>query len=225
MAEGIPGAGLLGRVHYFLFRHTALKLPLYNLHARPQDTLLLDAIGLNTFGILPESQSIGAVKALASSRRTFVDVGANVGYYAVLAAKLGYSRVIAFEADESNISQLRLNLESNGIRDMEIIRAIVAGNKTRRQLDLHKSSSGGHRAIESEHGQVPVMLSELEIDWSNAVIKIDIEGLEEEVVQDLLLRKPPFILYETIHSDATTILEQNGYRTTILDDNSLAILQ
>jgi FkbM family methyltransferase len=224
MAEGIPFVGWLGRTKYFILRRTSLELPMYHIHARPKDTLILDAIGLNAFGILPESQSIGAVKALASTRRIFVDVGANVGYYTLLAAKAGYSRVIAFEPDSSYVAQLRINLESNNVTGVEIIQAIVAGNKTKRQLDLHKHSSGGHRAVESEQGQVSFLLSDLDIDWDNAVVKIDIEGLEEEVIRDLVSRTPPFIVYETIHSDATVFLEENGYRTMHLDDNSLAIL-
>ena len=59
---------------------------------------------------------------------TVWDIGANVGYYTVLAArKVGPDgRVIAFEADEENLRLLTRNVRSNECENVQIISAAVS---------------------------------------------------------------------------------------------------
>ena len=59
---------------------------------------------------------------------TILDVGANIGYYSLVAAKLvgGQGRVYAFEPDPRNCDVLRQNIELNGYKTIEVVQCAVA---------------------------------------------------------------------------------------------------
>jgi FkbM family methyltransferase len=124
----------------------------------------------------------------------FIDVGANVGWHALHAARhRAIEAVVAFEPDPFNASLLERNVRANGSRNVIIsTRAVGAGAGTIR-LFRYKSSNLGRHSIVVDHGYgsltVPVIdldnaLTELQLDGrAVAALKIDVEGFEPEVIE------------------------------------------
>jgi hypothetical protein len=59
-----------------------------------------------------EQRTTDYIKANLKKGQTFVDVGANVGYYSILASKLG-AKVLAFEPSKDNRELLEHNIKDN----------------------------------------------------------------------------------------------------------------
>jgi FkbM family methyltransferase len=111
----------------------------------------------------------------------FFDVGANVGSYSVIAAKVCGARVVAFEPAAETISQLLDNLRLNGIEDMVRIEQCAASNHegtvrfTAGENALNRVSDAGTevqcRTLDSYADEGPLF------------VKVDVEGHEREVVE------------------------------------------
>ncbi|RIK10051.1 MAG: hypothetical protein DCC49_04565 [Acidobacteria bacterium] len=67
----------------------------------------------------------------------FVDVGANRGYYSLIAAKT--HRVFAFEPNPGPLADLRESLELNGFDSVTLVQAAVSDSSGHGQLHLHES--------------------------------------------------------------------------------------
>lgn len=119
---------------------------------------------------------------------TFVDVGANVGVYTVLAAGVAGSQAIAFEPIPSTYSKLSRNVAYNGLQDRAELLNMGVGDKEEvlvfsNSLDAvnHVISSG-----EDFHGattEVAVnsldrLLAQKHVNF----LKIDVEGFEANVI-------------------------------------------
>lgn len=129
--------------------------------------------------------------------RTFVDVGANVGYFTMLGSRLvgGHGRVVAVEPLPTTFAQLQENLRRNGLGNVRAVE--VAATAERRTVDLfggeaHNSGTTSTLAGEGLRslGSVPgVPLSELLADdevETARVVKIDVEGGEPDALRGLL---------------------------------------
>lgn len=120
-----------------------------------------------------------------------VDIGANIGSFSLYAASLGAKKVIAVEPEKGNLNLLRHNISANkdNTPDCEFI------------IDDHGISGGARRAyITDAHGDSRIVkeihnnelqpvrlitLAELFKQYNLEyidVLKIDIEGLEGEVI-------------------------------------------
>lgn len=76
-----------------------------------------------------EKDEVAKIRELLTSVDLFVNVGANIGYYTCIAAKLG-KRVIAFEPDPANCRLLLKNLHLNGFADRVEVFPIALGNQS-----------------------------------------------------------------------------------------------
>lgn len=125
-----------------------------------------------------------------------VDVGANVGYYSLLAAsRIGpHGRVVSIEASPGIHAMLDANVRLNGLDNVRTVNAAASGE--RGMLLVHSGAADNlgqthtRELAGDEHG-VPVNALPLhEIltadETSHArVIKIDVEGSERSVVRGL----------------------------------------
>lgn len=126
----------------------------------------------------------------------FVDVGANIGYFSLLASKLvgRDGRVVAIEALPSTFDRLATNLERNGcdnVRALNVAAAETAGTlKVFRGPDSHTGlatvvADFGHE-YERDVDAAPLsaLLADDEVARAR-VIKIDVEGAELAVARGL----------------------------------------
>lgn len=75
--------------------------------------------GNSQFGITYETEVTDLIKTCLVKSDVFIDIGANVGYYACMACSLG-KYVVAVEPLELNLRYLLNNLQHNGWNDVEV---------------------------------------------------------------------------------------------------------
>ena len=120
------------------------------------------------------------------------DIGANIGFYSLIAARLaGDGEVIAFEPLPANLAAIRRNLALNGLSNVKVLGIALADTEGTADLQIHseltwaKLDTSADTAFQQElavAGHVTVQLStidrQLEILPPPDVVKIDIEGAE-----------------------------------------------
>lgn len=200
---------------------------------------------------LPEQVEHEALAPYLKPGAVFVDVGANIGSYALFAAARGAS-VIAIEADPSTASRLHFNIRANA--EVEPYRCNIrvmrqaAGKCAGRARLWSKSSNRGFATMATE-----LTLGEWAGDWQPVevevrpladilkdagvgrvdVLKIDVEGLEDRVLLPYLdalhpEERPVTVMCETNCSDIWTddcraALTAAGYRP-VLETNDNVIV-
>ena len=129
----------------------------------------------------------------------FYDVGANIGYDALLAARLVGPRgcVVAFEPNPVVARRLREHIAINQQPQVEVVEAcVVAGDATTVTLYLppeDRIQNPGRATVLPEHGFEPVQCKALRIDDRLAerelpvpdAVKIDVEGFELDVLRSM----------------------------------------
>jgi len=153
-------------------------------------------------------------KSLVREGMTVIDVGAHVGYYTLLAARLVGSggRVYAFEADPATCELLRRNIALNRYRNIVVFNCAVSNFKGRAHLFMNRATSSGasrwnriYQLGENDRG-IPVPSTTLD-DFLRSegnppvhLVKIDVDGGEMRVLDgmiDLLGReRPPRLIME-----------------------------
>jgi FkbM family methyltransferase len=139
---------------------------------------------------------------------TVVDVGANVGDYSVSACAMG-ARVVAVEPGPENYCVLKLNLELNRCTNAHVLNIAAGSREEVRQLYTGDERSVGYSLQKGEGKRVKcdvevkpldvVILPLLGDEWVQ-LLKIDVEGLEVEVIKGALnlLRRTRYIIVEII---------------------------
>lgn len=163
---------------------------------------------------------------------TFVDVGANIGIYALVASRVvgQAGTVIAIEADPENFQKLKLNVNQNKITAITACQVGVSDRDETLSLKINTTGNrGGNSFVSSESREsVGVKCKPLiEILRQHDVgqlqgIKLDIEGFEYKVLQAFFhdadtAQYPKFVIIEVnpAYSDygsPVDLLKANGYR-------------
>lgn len=166
---------------------------------------------------------------------TVYDVGANVGYYTLLAShKVGPTgRVVAFEPLHVNVRVVQRHLRLNRLRNVSVHEVAVSDHDGRARFAPHASNAMGKL---SDSGTVEVATVSLD-SLTNAaqlqdpnLIKIDVEGAEVGVLRgaaQLLGRARPAILLAThgaaIHRECCDFLRNIGYSLRPIDESISSI--
>jgi FkbM family methyltransferase len=122
-----------------------------------------------------------------------VDVGANLGWHALHAAKhRNVAQVVAFEPDAFNAWLLHRNVTENAAANVIVETRALGAASGVATLFRYKNSNAGRHSLAVDHGfgsrQVPLIdldgaLGELGLaDRRIALIKIDVEGYEPAVL-------------------------------------------
>jgi FkbM family methyltransferase len=136
---------------------------------------------------------------------TVVDVGANLGYFAVLASRLvGPSgRVIAVEPNSDNCRLLLSSLRDQGITNVDVLPVACDTESGWAYYSSHVGSNGGlidgHDLLARPGVVVPTFRLDQLIDGPVGFLKLDVEGAEGRVVRGasaLIERDRPVITTE-----------------------------
>ena len=126
------------------------------------------------------------------SPAVFFDVGANIGYYTVLASKFAQSggRVVAFEPNPSVRAVLHRNIELNACPSVTVDGRIVGDGRSRlRMVEPADFDEGGYAVEAGESADEPSISIDRyrsETGVAPTVIKIDAEGRDFDVVHGAL---------------------------------------
>ncbi len=154
----------------------------------------------------------------------FYDIGANLGFFTVIGAKLvgPAGRVYAFEPVAENAETLRRNIALNHFDHVTVFEKAVSCSSGVGELLLVPDAGG---ATLSSTGTVPseitgttsvdlVSLDDLvasQMVPPPAVVKIDVEGAEWEVLQGMvntIKASKPVLIYEIDDRDTTAFLRK-----------------
>ena len=173
------------------------------------------------------------IMSLLKPDSVVVDVGAYIGLYTVAIAKrLGsVGRVIAFEPDPDSFAALKAHVQLNRVYSrVELVQAAASAENGTLQFEAGKHSMS---RIAGEQAQDTHLVRAVRLDTVLAgkrvdVLKIDVEGFEEQVVRGAsgILESPghaPHTIFIEVHPYAweelgvtseslLTLLESSGYR-------------
>jgi len=119
-----------------------------------------------------------------------IDLGANIGYYTLLFAKIvgNKGKVFAFEPDPDNFKFLKKNVDKNNFMNVQLEQKAVSNTNGTIKLFLNDGNKGAHRIYHSElagneYKEVKVttldsFFKKMKIDQKVDFIKMDIEGAE-----------------------------------------------
>lgn len=115
----------------------------------------------------------------------FVDVGANIGSYTVLASGVCGARSIAVEPDPGTIKALRRNVEANGIGErVRIVEAALGATPGVARFTVGQDTMN-HVADDADLNVREVYLRTLDDvigDDRPTLLKMDVEGFEPQVI-------------------------------------------
>ncbi|MGQ0679418.1 MAG: FkbM family methyltransferase [Actinomycetota bacterium] len=162
-----------------------------------------------------------ALRSHLQSGGVFYDIGSNVGFFALIAARLvgRAGHVYAFEPVPLNAACIRANSARNHLPNLEVVEVAVAGTSGRQLLQLSAHPGG---AILAAVGTAPDALETLEVEAATlddliasgriqppTMVKIDVEGAELDVLSGMAA---------TIRSHGPAVICE-------LDDRNQAILE
>ena len=171
-----------------------------SLHRRPEkltfveDSVLVVEKGMfaatgNIYTGLVEFNDMSFLLHVLRPEDTFVDVGANVGTYTILAAKNAGVHVISFEPIPATFEKLKRNVTANRVNEMVDLRHYGVGDKAgtlhfTNSIDAMNHVLRDHEVVDrTDTVEVPTgTLDELLKDKQPVLIKIDVEGFEWPVL-------------------------------------------
>ena len=131
-------------------------------------------------------------KRVVKEGQTVVDIGAHIGYYTLLAAKLvgRRGRVLAFEPDLENYKKLLQNVKLNEYKHVYPVKKAISDIVGTAKLWLHPSSSSNHSlfGFGERTKYINVSVTTLDEFFKRKgygpvdVVKIDVEGAELSVL-------------------------------------------
>ena len=151
-----------------------------------------------------ETETTRLFESLIKPGMVIVDVGAHVGYYSLLAARLvgPTGKVYSFEPDPDNHSLLLKNIEYNGYHNIRAVNYAISNRLGSATLYNTALDSGRHSIYQHglpQRGTVTVDTTPMDTflegeGWPRiGLVKIDVEGAELDVLmgmEQLIGRSP-----------------------------------
>ncbi|WP_329367150.1 FkbM family methyltransferase [Streptomyces sp. NBC_00669] len=156
---------------------------------------------------------------------TYIDVGANIGYFSVLASQLvgPTGHVVAIEASRPFLDRVEQNARLNGCTNIRAVHTAVSDKDQTLTFILASSANMGANSIVPWDGPtesvfdidahpLPDVLTDEEIERAR-VVKVDVEGAEGSVVRGMA----PML--ERLRPDAEVTVEVTPERMEQLGDS------
>ena len=226
-------------IHKMLSRNMALELDGLKLTARP-----IDGNGrlICYFGTKFDT-IFDFLKTYLKEGMVFADVGANIGSHAINAARLvgGAGSVFAFEADPDTYRLLAGNIQSNGLRNIDLRQTCVSDHVGTLSFYKHKDSAKSSIVDRGEKLSVTLPSDTLDnlipANTKIDVLKVDVEGAELSVLRGARevftdQRRPSVVIIEVFDVRDNTdksegireVLEGYGYEFYLFDGHGLTPL-
>lgn len=186
-----------------------------------------------------EPTTIQFCKDYLKEGMTFIDVGANIGLFSLVASRaVGRGNVYAFEHGEGNFKLLQQNTRENNCSNTRVYRRAVLDRSGTCTLHLGGFNTADHRTYFVSEGRKQEEVVCISIDdFINVqsiqkvdLVKIDVEGVEELVLKGMtkLLDVCPCLIVEcwpeqleaagTPADRPFKFLHDKGYELSLIDD-------
>lgn len=185
-------------------------------------------VGSHLHGCWLGSYEWGMQRRIAQEVRpgsVFFDVGANAGFYSLLAARrVGAGRVYAFEPLPANIAYLRKHLAMNRIRNVEVFEVAISDQSGTASFASESTRAMGKLAVGGALAVATATIDSLIAGERIALpdcIKMDIEGGEYRALLGAARcfreRRPKLFLAthgKAVHDDCCRLLASWDYQWT-----------
>ena len=145
------------------------------------------------------------LEKVASPGMTIIDVGANIGYYALIFASLtaANGRVVCLEPDPDNLRELSLNVRNNRLESVVTITPTAVGDFDG-TIGFETGTNG--RVTQNGTSTVPVTKLDSLGLFKCDLIKIDVEGYEGAVLDGAreTIKKFRSTIFLELHPDLLT---------------------
>ncbi len=172
-----------------------------------------------------ESHLTAVFERYCTPGMTVIDVGANLGYYSLLASRLvgPTGRVIALEPNSENCRLLLSSLRLNGVSNVHLLPVAAGAAAGWAYYSTHVGSNGGlieDGDLLSHPGHVvPTFRLDDLVDGPVGLVKMDVEGAEGLVVHgatQIIERDRPIVTTELkdemlLRVSGTTVADYLGY--------------
>jgi len=204
------------------------KIQGYYMYLDPTDNGLSKQLAC---GGVREMSCVKCLKKVLRKGMVTVDIGANLGYYALMEAHIvgNKGKVYAFEPHPKNFEIFMKNVERNGYQNIiEGYQVAVGEKKGIAKLAISENRSNRHRIVHSEYE-----MKNVEREWQHNeyievdmitlddffkdkerkpnLIRMDVEGYENMIIDGAIktLKEsgPPLILFIEIHPFLTNTKE------------------
>lgn len=148
---------------------------------------------LRTYGVWQRPLTV-FIDGMLRQGDIFVDVGANIGYFSIIAASAvgPQGRVHSFEPDPENFELLKLNGRLNGLNNITFHNLALADQPGKTLLYRSEVNRGRHSLCPGPglagSMKVPVTTLSLALQGENApirMIKIDVQGIDLAVLKGM----------------------------------------
>ncbi|WP_160164359.1 FkbM family methyltransferase [Rhodopirellula baltica] len=192
------------------------------------------------YHILPqrEQKVIDVFRSVLRDGDTVVDLGANIGFFSILGARLvsESGRVIAVEMMPETVERLKINVELNGLANVRTIEAALA-DRSGLEVKAHVPIGrfGQASLVRGGASASAVRLRTRTLDemcgdlGKIAMIKMDVEGAELLIIKggrETFLRTQCVVFEELANEPSPTAvmreLEKLGFRISRIDGNNFA---
>lgn len=178
----------------------------------------------NLYYGLHEFMSMGLVLHFLRDGDLFVDAGANVGSYTVLASGVCRARTLAIEADTDTARDLARNVAINGLQELVTIEVLALGPCDGEVMFTTGLGAMNQVVTERREGVRIVPQKTLDHvvgDRQPALLKLDVEKYEDQVLQGSIevLKKPSLkvVALEATSDWSTKLLADLGFERAFYD--------
>lgn len=150
-----------------------------------------------------ESATTQIIKEIVKPNMTILEVGANIGYYALMEAHLMNDKgtIYAIEPFEKNMEILQRNIELNNFKSIETFQLACSNKSEEKQLFISESYNLCNL---SKEGKNSVTVKTVSVDSfmkgkrQPDIIRMDIEGYEYYVIDGMenTLKKAKYLMIE-----------------------------
>lgn len=171
----------------------------------------------NIYCGLHETADMGLLLHLLRPGDLFVDIGANVGSFTVLASKVCGARTVAFEPDPTTVVKMRRNLVANEIEHLVELHQIALTDHTG-EVSFTENLDSTNQIIDTGGRVVRCdRLDNVLAGHHPVLIKIDVEGAESQVLRGApeVLKSASLIAIEVegFDENVTSVLIEAGFRS------------
>lgn len=132
-----------------------------------------------------------AILAHLDEGSVFIDAGANIGYFSLLAAsRIGQTgKVVAFEPIQRLVEQIETSIALNDFTTIDVRNMALGATKSELVLAIVPGNVGGSSLVKHNESGITETVSVVPLDDAIPdldrvdVIKIDVEGYEYELLQ------------------------------------------